>query len=153
MNDEEKYLYWFDTKNPNFFLEVAYREMYSRIGYIFHLIQMVEYNIANILAIEKYEIEFNRIFELSDIEKIKTDIDLEFKELSELTFGRLSKNVKNSNYLNGIDISKLESFVVYRNYLAHNCFKEKLLFKKLIKLEDIDQFIDELNDFEVTIRD
>ena len=51
MIDKTKYLYWFDPDNPSFEEEVVWRELYSRIGYIFHIVQMVEYNIANITGL------------------------------------------------------------------------------------------------------
>lgn len=42
--------------------------------------------------------------------------------------------------------------VKYRNYLVHNCFKEKLIENQL-SLEKIDGFVYQLNDFEETIRE
>ena len=149
MVDKNKYLYWLNNDNPNLTDEVVWREMYSRIGYIFHIVQMVEYNIANILSIEEFEKETKTVFEEKDIETIKTNIDLKFEKLSTLTFGQLSKEVEKSNYLKEIDMQELKKFVNYRNYLAHRCFKEKLLANELGKLEDVDGFIGELNDFEL----
>ena len=55
MVNKTKYLYWLNTKDSNLTEEVVWREMYSRIGHIFHIVQMVEYNIANILSIEEFE--------------------------------------------------------------------------------------------------
>lgn len=149
MIDKNKYLYWLNTDDSNLTEEVVWREMYSRIGHVFHVIQMVEYNISNILSIEEFEKETKTIFEENDIEKIKIKIDLKFEKLSTLTFGQLSKEVEKSNYLKDIDMIMLKDFVIYRNYLAHKCFKEKLIANELSELEDIDRFIDELNDFEL----
>ena len=149
MIDKNKYLYWLNEKDLNLTEEVVWREMYSRIGHIFHIVQMVEYNIANILSIEEFEKETQTVFKEKDIERIRTNVDEKFEKLSSLTFGQLSKEVEKSNYLNGIDLVKLKDFVTYRNYLAHRCFKEKLLKNELSKLEDADRFIDELNDFEL----
>lgn len=50
-------------------------------------------------------------------------------------------------------MSHLEKIVNYRNYLAHNCFKEKLLNNELNTIEDVDKFVNELNEFEVIIKD
>lgn len=148
MVDKSKYLYWLNKDDPNLTIEVVWREMYSRIGHIFHIIQMVEYNIANILSIEEFEKETKTIFEEKDIERIKTNIDAKFDNLSTLTFGQLSKEVEKSQYLKELDILKLKDFVNYRNYLAHKCFKEKLWANELTELDDVDAFVDELNDFE-----
>ena len=151
MVNKTKYLYWLNTKDSNLTEEVVWREMYSRIGHIFHIVQMVEYNIANILSIEEFEKEAKAVFELEDIQKIKENIDTKFERLSTLTFGQLSKEVEKSKYLNGVDLVKLKDFVDYRNYLAHRCFKEKLLKNELAKLEDVDSFVDELNVFEIKV--
>jgi len=44
---ENKYLYWLNKDNIEINDEVVWRELYCRIGCIFHTIQMIEYNIAN----------------------------------------------------------------------------------------------------------
>ncbi len=153
MIKKEKYLYWLNLENPNFDIEVVFREMYSRIGLIFHTIQMNEYNIANILSLEEFENENIDMFTESDIERIRKNIDTKFYELSELTFGKLKKQVEKSKYLADVDMAALEKIVEYRNYLAHRCFKEKLLNNELKSIEDADKFVDELNEFEVMVKD
>ena len=127
--------------------------MYTRVGLILHTLQMNEYNIANILALEEFEKEADITFTEEDVERIRQKIDKKFEELSKLTFGGLKKQVEKSIYLNEIDMKLLEKIVDYRNYLAHRCFKEKLLNNQLNTIEDADKFIDELNNFEVIVRD
>ena len=146
--DKNRYLYWLNPKNPLFEKEVVHREMYSRVGYCFHLLQMVEYNLANILSIEEFEKVRKTSFSEKDIEFIKERINKKYNELSELTFGCLKNRVSKSVYLKDIDFCKLEHIVEYRNYLAHNCFKDKLLRKELETIDDVDAFVGELNSFE-----
>lgn len=153
MIEKEKYLYWLNADDPKLDQEVVYREMYSRIGVIFHTIQMNEYNIANILALEEFEKENDRAFTDDDIERIKENIDKKFEELSKLTFGQLKRHVEKSIYLEGINMDMLAKIVDYRNYLAHRCFKEKLLNNQLNTIEDADKFVDELNNFEVLVHE
>ena len=153
MIDKEKYLYWMNPDDPLLESQLIWREMYSRIGFIFHIIQMAEYNLANILAIEEFEKETSRLFSVEDIERIKSNIDIKFRKLSTLTFGRLKKIVEQSVYLKSIDMDILSKVVDYRNYLAHQCFKEKLLNNDLQTLQDVDKFIEQLNDFEEMITD
>jgi len=153
MIDKEKYLYWMNPDDPLFESQLIMREMYSRIGFIFHVIQMAEYNLANILAIEEFEKETSRLFSVEDIERIKSNIDIKFRKLSTLTFGRLKKIVEQSVYLKSIDMDILSKVVDYRNYLAHQCFKEKLLNNDLQTLQDVDKFIEQLNDFKEMITD
>ncbi len=151
MIDKNKYLYWLNANDPKLEQEIIYREMYSRIGLVFHLIQMIEYNIANILSLEEYERINGKAVTEEDIEKVKFDIDEKYRKLSKFTFGRLKNEIKHSKYLTNIDLAALGEIIDYRNYLAHQCFKEKLLIDKLSTVEDIDEFVNELNDFEVTI--
>lgn len=153
MIKKEKYLYWLNLENPNLDIEVVFREMYSRIGLIFHIIQMNEYNIANILSLEEFENENIDVFTENDIKRIRKNIDIKFNELSELTFGKLKKQVEKSKYLADVDMTVLEKIVEYRNYLAHRCFKEKLMNNELKSIEDADKFVDELNEFEVMVKD
>ncbi len=75
MIDKNKYLYWLNVDNPRFEEEIVYREMYSRIGYILHIFQMIEYNIANILSVEEYEKINGKLLSEEDIKQVKKDID------------------------------------------------------------------------------
>ena len=153
MVDKNKYLYWLTEKtkeecfNENLD-EIIYREMYARIGYMFHLFQMNEYNIANILALEEFEKQKKESFSNSEIQSLKQKIDNKFKSLSKLTFGKLKSRVEKSKYLKDIDMKLLKEVIDYRNYLAHECFKQKLLNDELKSLEDTDTFIDEINQYE-----
>lgn len=153
MIDKEKYLYWINPNSPNFESELVCREMYSRIGHVFNIVQMIEYNLANIMAIEEFERETSKTFTIDNVVKIKKKVEAKFKELSKLTFGRLKQCVEKSKYLKNADEEALEKIVEYRNYLAHNCFKEKLLRNELEKLQDLDNFVKELNDYETMIVD
>lgn len=152
MIDRTKYLYWFNPEDEQFEKDIVWREMYSRIGYVFHLVQMVEYNIANILALEEYEKKKGKPFTLKGISELQSAIDLKYEELSGLTFGQLAGHVKNSAYLQELDLEHLERIVEYRNYLAHSCFKEKLFSGGLQTLEGVDLFIDDLNEYESMLR-
>ena len=127
--------------------------LYSRIGLIFHIMQMNEYNSANILAIEEFEKEKGSTFTEEDIERVRGNIDKKFEELSKLTFGQLKSRVEKSIYLEEINMDMLSKIVDYRNYLAHRCFKEKLLNNQLNTIEDADKFVDELNEFEVLVHE
>ena len=41
----------------------------------------------------------------------------------------------------------------YRNYLAHNCYKEKLLKNELRTIESVGSFVEELNNYECHVRE
>ena len=147
----EKYLYWFHPDEPTFRKEVMRREMYSRIGYFFHLVQMAEYNIASILSIDMYEKEYKTVFTVDKYKEITEKVAESFEEFSskKFTFGVLAKRVETSSYLKDLDPALLKDIVEFRNYLAHRCFKEKLLDGSLKTEDEVDKFVDELNDYEV----
>lgn len=151
MVNKSNYLYWLRQDDPNFSKEVVWREMYSRFGYVFHLVQMVEYNIANILSLEEFEKETKREFTIADIERIKQLINERYKSLPTMTFGRLKSEVEKSIYLQRINSESLKTIVDYRNWLAHHCFKELFLDQETVSLEQVETFIDELNDFETVL--
>ncbi len=150
MIDKNKYLYWLNADNPNL-EEVIYREMYSRIGYILHVVQMIEYNIANILSLEEYEEINSKFVSEKEVNEIKENINKKYKELSSLMFGQLGKLLKKSKYLSNIDLDKLGNIIDSRNYIVHQCFKEKLLQNGLLSLDEVDKFIEELNEYECLI--
>ena len=152
MIDISKYNYWLKEENMND-NEIVFREMYTRIGHIFHIIQMIEYNISNILAIEDFQKGRNMVLKEDELPDIKQRVEEKFTELLKCTAGQLVYIVKSSSYLNSINADLFAHFVEHRNYLAHRCFKEKLLDNSLSNLESVDKFVDELNDFEVFITD
>ena len=137
---ENKYLYWLNKNNIEINDEVVWRELYCRIGCIFHTIQMIEYNIANIIALEKFEKYKKVVYTKKDIDEIKKDIDKKFNNISSLTFGGLNKLVDSSKYLSFLDKDELNKIKIYRDFLTHRCFKEKLLDNSLKTLEQVDAF-------------
>ncbi len=152
MFDENKYLYWLDKNNIEINAEVIWRELYGRIGCIFHTIQMIEYNMANIIALEEFEKNKKNVYSKKDVERIRNKIDKKFNNISSLTFGGLNTLVVNSKYLSIVDIDELHKIKTYRDFLAHRCFKDKLLDESLKTLEQVDAFIDELNDYDIRCR-
>ena len=106
--DYRKYLYWYKPDQPSFEEDLVYREIYCRIGYIFHIIQMIEYNIAMILSIEEWEKEKDAVFTMEKFEEVKKKIARRFKVLSskKYTFGALAREVENSVYLRDLDKQK-----------------------------------------------
>lgn len=150
MSKKEDYLYWIKSDEDELTEEIIYRELYSRIGYIFHLVQMIEYNIANIISIEKYVKDHSVIYGSGELENVKLKINEEFEKLlKNKTFGGLIKEAKGNNSLNGFDFKELNDMKKYRDYLAHNCFKYKLMNDQLKTLEDADEFVKELNEYEI----
>ncbi len=146
--DKTKYLYWLDPDNSKFESEVLHREMYCRVGHILHIIQLCEYNLANILSLEEYEQKKGEVLSPNDVEELKIAINGKYEKLSSCTFGKLKKEVSGSLYLSDMNLDALKKIVDYRNYIVHRCFKEKLVNGELSSLDDVDRFVNELNGFE-----
>lgn len=150
MINKNDYLYWLNNNDEEITDETVYREMYSRIGYLFHVIQMIEYNIANIVAIEEFVKEEKTVYDKIELDTIKAKIDAKFKDLLKTkTFGQLLCYAEKNDYLKGFDFKELRIIKDYRDYLAHNCFKLKLMNNELNTIEDADAFVKELNEYEV----
>ena len=147
MIDESKYLYCLDRDDCDQLKETVWLEMYSRFGFVFHVVQMIEYNIANILAVEEFEKEAKEEYTQDDIERIRGLINDKYEQLSGMTFGQLKNEVKKSAYLQEIDFNSLQQIVDYRNWLAHHCFKELFHNSEKVPLEDVEAFREELEGF------
>ena len=153
MVDINDYTYWMRGDNATVMEEAVTREMYCRIGCVLHIVQMIEYNLANIMSIELIEKRKHQFFGLNELEDTKKKIRERFVKLSskDFTFGRLVREARKCAYLKSIDFHELEMIVDYRNYLAHICFKEKLMNGTLNTIEEKDKFAKELADYESRI--
>lgn len=104
------------------------------IGYIFYLTSLIEYNLIQIIAAEKYL----QVFDKDDIDYI--DI-INAKEESNRTLHQLSKdNLMLGNLITFLErntnidknlISDLRTVSTIRGYYAHRFFKEDLFEKHL----------------------
>lgn len=150
---DKKYLYWLNTENE--FTETVWREMYSRVGAIVHLSQMIEYNLANILAIGKMK---NKIVQEEPISKarlaeLKVYCNKEYTRLNRLTLGKIKDSIADSPYINSSLSETIETVLKERNYIVHNVFKDNLFSKRFEDLDEVEKYIDELNDIEFKMRE
>ena len=122
------------------------KKIWENVGLIIHLSQMIEYNIANIIAgytfLSNFEIDNSKTiedyFERSFLSNIKL-YDLNDKK----TMGYLLGAAKKANVFDSNFEKQLDSIKQTRDYYAHTFFKEAL-FSNKIEMEP-DSLIASLN--------
>ena len=106
--------------------------MWEMIGFLVNLSQMIEYNLANILALNEILVAFDKedsMFEFEYAELLKRT-DEWYKELDRLELGKLLYNLKSKTGFTNEFIDFLNEIRVERNYYVHNIFKEDLFTKE-----------------------
>ena len=102
--------------------------LWARVGFIMQLSQMIEYNLLNILAGNKYldGIEELSIYDFNGYDKAAKDSNDVLKYNNESTLGKLlNKAVKEGIFTDNF-IKVLEKVVEKRNYYTHQFFKDQL---------------------------
>ena len=108
-----------------------YKKIWGMIGFVVNLSQMIEYNLANILALNEILVifekeEFMYKFEYAEFLK-KTDEW--YKNLDKSELGKLLKNIKLKTDFTKEFISFLDKIRAERNFFVHNVFKDDLFTK------------------------
>ena len=108
-------------------------ELWEKVGFIVHLSQMVEYNLANILAFDEILREFEItdsmfVFEYNEFVKRANNW---YKELSKRTFGGNVKRAKEIKFFTEESEELLLKAIEKRNYVIHSLFKDDLKNKYL----------------------
>lgn len=154
MIDKTKYFYWLTGSEEEQEKEIVWREMYSAIGYIVHLMQMIDYNIANILAISDMNTKILEKEPLTEQEyvEIKDKAKKFYNKIISISTGRLRDKFKNSPLLSSDDVSLIQDAIKKRNEIIHKIFIDDLVAKKFDNLEEVDKYIDYLNKFEEDLR-
>ena len=126
-------------------------KIYSKIGLVVHLSQMIEYNLANIFA-------FNEILEgfketdsmyLYEFNKLAQKANEWYKLLNKKELGRSLKEIKGTTALEKELISRIDKIRIRRNYYIHNFFKEDLKTQRISSnplqlMSDLEALIEEM---------
>ena len=108
-------------------------KIYSKIGLVVHLSQMIEYNLANIFA-------FNEILEgfketdsmyLYEFNQLAQKANEWYELLNKKELGRSLKEIKGTTALEKELISRIDKIRIRRNYYIHNFFKEDLKTQRI----------------------
>ena len=114
-------------------IEDQYFEILGKVGLIVHLSQLIEYNVANILAFDDLLSKFNNkndmySFEYEQFKKQAEDL---YEELSFQTMGGCLQKAKDVRFFTKKSYKRLQAICNERNWAAHQLFKEDLELKHL----------------------
>ncbi len=109
-----------------------YKKVWGMVGFVVNLSQMIEYNLANILALNEILVAFDKeesMFEFEYAELLKKT-DEWYKKLDRFELGKLLENIKSKTDFTAEFITFLTEIKAERNYFVHNVFKEDLFTKE-----------------------
>lgn len=109
-----------------------YKKVWGTVGLVVNLSQMIEYNLANILALNEILVAFDKkeaMFEFEYAELLKKT-DEWYKKLDRFELGKLLENIKSKTDFTAEFITFLTEIKAERNYFVHNVFKEDLFTKE-----------------------
>ena len=109
-----------------------YKKIWEMVGFVVNLSQMIEYNLANILALNEILVAFDKeefMFEF-EYAKLLKKTDEWYKKIDKLELGKLLKNIKSRTDFTEEFIVFLTEIRTERNYFVHNVFKEDLFTKE-----------------------
>ena len=108
-----------------------YKKVWGMVGFVVNLSQMIEYNLANILALNEILVAFDKedsMYEFEYAELLKKT-DEWYKETDKLELGKLLENIKSRTGFTKEFIDFLTEIRIERNFFVHNVFKEDLFTK------------------------
>ena len=104
------------------------QELWGKVGFIVHLSQMGEYNLANILSADELLRGFDtdnsmRIVDYNELVQKSNEM---YHKLSGIPLGGVLKQAKKVNFFNEDGLELLEKACKKRNYVVHNLFRDDL---------------------------
>lgn len=109
-----------------------YKKIWGMVGFVVNLSQMIEYNLANILALNEILVAFDKeefMFEF-ECAKLLKKTDEWYKKIDKLELGKLLENIKSRTDFTEEFIIFITEIRTERNYFVHNIFKEDLFTKE-----------------------
>ena len=109
------------------------QELWGKVGFIVHLSQMVEYNLANILSADELLREFEERDSMCTIEYnefAKKSNEL-YRTLSTKTLGSILNRAEKIRFFDEDGLKLLREACSKRNYVVHHLFRDDLNSKHL----------------------
>lgn len=105
----------------------------GKVGYIVQLSQMIEYNLANILALDELLREFNKAdsMYLFEYNEYAERANKWYQKLEKNTFGFGLKRAKDIEFFESEVQERLKHICEERNFVVHRLFKEDLFLRHL----------------------
>ena len=109
------------------------QELWGKVGFIVHLSQMVEYNLANILSADELLREFEERDSICIIEynKFAEKSNALYQTLSTKTFGAILNRAEKIKFFTEDGLKLLREACSKRNYVVHHLFRDDLNSKHL----------------------
>ena len=109
------------------------QELWGKVGFIVHLSQMVEYNLANILSADELLREFEERNSMCTIEynEFAKKSNKMYLKLSAIPLGGILKQAEKVKFFNEDGIELLEKACKKRNHVVHHLFREDLQLRHL----------------------
>ena len=109
------------------------QELWGKAGFIIHLSQMVEYNLANILSADELLREFEERDSMCIIEynKFAKKSNALYQTLSTKTFGAILNRAEKIKFFTEDGLKLLREACSKRNYVVHHLFRDDLNSKHL----------------------
>ncbi len=109
------------------------QELWGKVGFIVHLSQMVEYNLANILSADELLREFDtdNSMLIVDYNELAQKSNEMYHKLSGIPLGGILRQAKKVKFFNEDGIGLLEKACKKRNYVVHNLFRDDLKLRHL----------------------
>ena len=104
------------------------QELWGKVGFIVHLSQMVEYNLANVLSANELLRGFDtdNSMRIVDYNELVQKSNKMYHKLSGIPLGSVLKQAKKVNFFNEDGLELLEKACKKRNYVVHNLFRDDL---------------------------
>ena len=102
--------------------------LWGKVGFIVHLSQMVEYNLANILSADELlrEFETDNTMHIINYNNLAQKSNEMYHKLSGIPLGSILKQAKKVIFFNEDGIELLEKACKKRNYVVHHLFRDDL---------------------------
>ena len=109
------------------------QELWGKVGFIIHLSQMVEYNLANILSADELLREFEERDSMCIIEynEFAEKSNALYQTLSTKTFGAILNRAEKIKFFTEDGLKLLREACSKRNYVVHHLFRDDLSSKHL----------------------
>ena len=102
--------------------------LWGKVGFIVHLSQMVEYNLANILSADELlrEFETDNTVHIIDYNNLAQKSNEVYHKLSGIPLGGILKQAKKVKFFNENGLELLKEACNKRNYVVHHLFRDDL---------------------------
>ena len=111
----------------------ALTDLWGKVGFIVHLSQMVEYNLANILSADELLREFEErdVMCIIEYNKFAEKSNALYQTLSTKTFGAILNRAEKIKFFTEDGLKLLREACSKRNYVVHHLFRDDLNSKHL----------------------